>query len=372
MCEPPVRRATYLPKPEEELLLKAALLDGDVALKAWEAWRSRVSLDDIDHASARLVPLLLDNLQRLCVRHPDLQRYQNVARHTWLENQLLAKHGVSILQLFSDAAIPAMPLKGLAVTPLYYGNFRLRAMSDIDILVPTEAARDAAQLLVAHGWRSSRHYRMRAPDYFSTAHSTLFKNAHDVQLDLHWHVFHECCRPNADDIFWSQSRPMILNGLQTRSLCDTDQLFHACAHGGRPNRVAPFRWVADSAMILRAASIDWERLLSHAQTFHLVLRLQRTLGYLREAIALAIPTDVLAELQALPVTGIENFEERIEIQTLPEIAKMLPRRYAHYRRTWISDGKAGFLRYLEASYGTRSFVDTLRWGWRQVRSGKPI
>ena len=346
------------------MLLKASLLDGDVARSAWENWRARVTLDDVDHASARMIPLLLANLQRMNVVDPELPRYQNVARHTWLENQLLAKHGGGLLRIFADAGIPAMVLKGLAIAPLYYGNFRLRAMSDVDILVPVAQAREAACLLNAKGWHAQRQTRMKTRDYLTTQHSMLFTNANDVQFDLHWHVLNEACWHNADDIFWQGAQPMTFHGVQAATLCATDHLFQACAHGGRANLVAPFRWVADSAMILRAASIDWDRLLRLATDFRLTLRLCRTLGYLRDAMELPVPDDILAQLVAIPATHLEAFEDKLSPPSAAQLRGMLVMRYVHYRRSWASRGRLGFLRYLQASYG--SLYDVVG-TWRQAR-----
>jgi hypothetical protein len=59
------RRVRGLPGATAELLLKAALLDGDIARESWQTWHERVAFDTIDYESQLLLPLLLDNLQRL-------------------------------------------------------------------------------------------------------------------------------------------------------------------------------------------------------------------------------------------------------------------------------------------------------------------
>lgn len=362
---------SYIPNAEQELLLKAALLDGEIAVRSWRAWRARVRLDDVDHGSARLVPLLLDNLQRLGVQDGELQRYQNVARHAWLESLLLARNAAAILQLFSEGSIPTMALKGLALAPLYYGNVRLRPMGDIDILVPVARVREAAGLLVAAGWQSLRYERMAQPDYFSTHHSSLFVSGKGVQCDLHWHVFEEGCRDGADDDFWSHAQRMSLGDVKTSALCDTDQLFHALVHGGRVNDVAPIRWVADCALVLRHGNIDWNRLIAHARTFAVALRIRKMARYLNAQMELPVPRSALAALQSLPVTGTERFGEAIEAVPIPDAAKIPFRRYAHYRRTWVPDRKSGFLSYLKAAYGTRTLGETVRWGLRRMTKGVP-
>ena len=145
------RRPSYLPDEEQELLLKAILLDGDAAIANWQAWRARVSVEHMDFASQRLLPLLLQKLETLGIDHPDLLRYRSVARHIWLDNQLRMRTAVQILSRLEEAGVPTMPLKGLALAPLYYGGFRMRAMNDFDILVRPENVGAACALLNALG-----------------------------------------------------------------------------------------------------------------------------------------------------------------------------------------------------------------------------
>lgn len=51
------RSGNYWPTPDQELLLRAALLEGPAAADAWRELRPRLNPDDIDAASQRLMPL---------------------------------------------------------------------------------------------------------------------------------------------------------------------------------------------------------------------------------------------------------------------------------------------------------------------------
>lgn len=360
----------YLPNETEELLLKAALLDGDRALASWNAWRKRVNVADLDYASHRLLPLLLDNLQRLGIRHRDLKLYQGVARHVWLDNQLRAKKAIAVLELFARAGIPAMPLKGLALAPLYYANFRLRAMSDIDILVPVDAAGAAARVLREQGWRSDLEDLVVRRDYLATRHAALFVNPDAVDIDLHWHISHDYCRLDADDAFWRHAQPLSFQGFETTTLSDTDHLFHTCIHGGRPSEVSPIRWVADGAQILKRGRIDWHRLIDQTRAFDLVLRLQRTIGYLADGLAMPVPPEALAELRAIAPSGVERFEERAAFSGAHEFLKSVARRYVHYQRNMARRADdEGFIRYLEKSFGAHSLGGVFLWVLRRAQKG---
>ena len=356
---------------DQELLLKALLLEGEAAIESWNAWRQRISVEDADVASQRLLPLLLDKLHRLGVDHPDLSRYESVARYTWLYNQLRARAAQNILASFAEAGVPAMPLKGLAVALLYYGDLRRRAMTDFDVLVPAASAATAARRLNSKGWYSPCETFLDSESYRQTRHAAQFINARGAEIDLHWHVSHDCCQSGIGDVFWRHSQPLTINGFETRTLSDTDHLFQACIHGGMPNEVPPIHWITDSAQILRTRSIEWQRLLDQGRDFDVVRRLQRTLGYLRGSFLLPIPDSVIAQLRAMRPSRIELLDERTRFSRLHPFLKSGVWRYIHYRRN--AARHQNFFRYLQESFGTHSLAGTIFWVVNRMRQGvRPI
>jgi Uncharacterised nucleotidyltransferase len=361
------KHIAFLPTPDQELLLHAILSEGQAAIDNWNAWRQRVSVVEVDADSQRLLPLLIDKLRGLGIDHPDLLKYQSVTRYVWFKNQLLIRAAQQVLVSFAEAGIPAMPLKGIALTPLYYGGLRLRPMEDLDILVPTASALQAGRLLSSKGWNSKFTSQLGSTGFMRTRNEACFVNAEGLQLDLHWHISPECCKANADDAFWSHSQRLTLNGFETKTLSDTDHLFHACIHGGAPNDVGAFRWVVDSARILHLRSIEWSRLIAQGQQFDLVRRLQRTLEYLYEVFALPIPTPVISQLKTLEPSRIELFDDRVRVSHLHPFLKAAVWRYLHYCRNRIPG--EGLFDYLQEAYGTRSLPDTILSATRRAARG---
>jgi len=346
-----------LPTAEQELLLHAILSEDDSAIEKWNAWRQRIAVADVDSDAQRLLPLLVDKLRRMGVDHPDLAKYRSVTRYVWFKNQMLFQVAQRVLVAFAEAGVPVMPLKGIALTPLYYGDFRLRPMEDLDLLVPPAFASAAARILTSHGWASQCASQLKSPGFMRTRNAASFINAQGLDIDLHWHLSPECCRPTADDMFWSHSQRVALNGIDARTLSDTDHLFHACIHGGTPNGNGAIRWIVDSAQILGTRSIEWDRLLAQAQEFDLVRRLQRTLSYLRNTFTLPIPGPVIELLMALEPSRVELSDEQIRSSRLHPFLKAAAWRYIHYRRN-RSAGE-GVFDYLQQAYGTRSLAGTV-------------
>jgi hypothetical protein len=69
------------PNRDQELLLRAALLNGEPALEAWNEWRRTVNVDVVDYGSHRMIPQLYRNMQRLGVNDSLMERLKGVYRY---------------------------------------------------------------------------------------------------------------------------------------------------------------------------------------------------------------------------------------------------------------------------------------------------
>jgi len=309
-------RRYWLPSPEQELLLKAALLKGPEAIEAWEEWKSGVDLEELDPASHRMLPLLYRNLQVHGIKDPSVGKYKGVYRQTWYKNQMLFHRIASLLSSFHNAGIRTMVLKGAALTMFYYRDYGLRPMNDFDVLVHREDVSSALALLQRSGWTPKGF--TPTEEYVSARYAHGFKNENDQEFDLHWHLLSQCREAGSDKDFWEGAVETEFHGVPTHVLNATDQLLHICIHGARWNAVPPFRWVADAAIILTTAQseIDWDRLIAQAQKRRLVLPLRETLHYLRTVVDAPIPVKIVEGLQGLLVPKIEQLEYIININPL--------------------------------------------------------
>jgi hypothetical protein len=242
------------PNRNQELLLRAALLPREPALKAWDEWKRSVNLDVIDYGSHRMVSQLYRNLQRLGIKDPLMDRLKGVYRYYLYKNEILMHRIGILLSAFAEAGIETMVLKGAALIQLYYRESGLRPMLDADVLVHARDAEQAMEVLLKSQWQPFRygHPQMRIP----IVHSTPFEDEAHRQVDLHWHLFWECFNASDDDDYWKQAVSIKIGGVQTLALGPTHQLLHTCWHGARWNEVPPIRWVADAMAILGASAAE--------------------------------------------------------------------------------------------------------------------
>ena len=302
------------PTHPQELLLKAAVLHGETAISAWKEWISSVDIERLDWGSYRLIPLLYQNLSELGVDDPIMKRLKGVYRYTWCKNQVLFGAMSRFLPSFSEAGINTMVLKGPALVLLHYGDYGLRPMDDFDILVPTERATDAINLLKEHGFVPVKE---KSPEtILPKRHSTPFRNSSQLNLDLHWHIFEDTASGADDSDFWDAAVPVTVNGVSSCALNPADQMLHAFVHGIKWNAAPPFRWIADAMTIVKTSGneIDWGRLVEKARKCRFVLPVRDGLVYLQEEFGANVPKDILQALHSEPVTNKERILYDVQVR----------------------------------------------------------
>lgn len=352
------------PRDEERLLLVAATGGGERALAAWRDWRARIDFERLPDETVRLVPLLYRNLSRLGVPPSELTRYASVYRHSWARNRLAFQAGARVIERLAGAGIETIVLKGAAASTLYYLDDGVRAMEDVDVLVPRARLAATFEVLARAGWQVEQRPGLvpLSPAWLANRHSIGFGDAKGRSFDLHWYVSADALVDGADDPFWAASVPMVLSGVATRALGATDFLHHALAHAawsGTPH----LRWAADAMAVMNrpgASAIDWARLVDHAVRRRMVLPIRRSLAWLRRELAAPVPEAVLAELAEVEVGRLARWELDYANRLSPRpnaASKILMRLWFAHQRSSSRTGVAlalDFPAYLARYFGVAS------------------
>jgi hypothetical protein len=365
------------PDPGQELLLRAALLRGDDALRAWRQWKRGNDVNEIDTGSYRLLPLLYANLRDAACEDELTGLLKGVYRNAWYKNQLLFHHAAAVLSFLRRAGVETIVLKGIALTRLYYRDMGLRYMDDVDLLVRPGRAVEAMKALRAAGWRAGS----RSPEaLLGYEHAAEFSDGAGRKLDLHWRAMWEGRPSVRDDDFWEASLPLDVGGAETRALCAADQLLHVCVHGANWNPVPPLRWVADALMIMRGdAALDWARLVEQARKRQLTLAAGETLGYLRRLLDAPVPEGALLALKEAPVSRRERLFFRIRTRSDTSLRRLpvLWHWYDCFRAPSENASPAarvaGFAKYLQSLWGVERLRELpLKVSYRVVRAAAGV
>jgi hypothetical protein len=345
-----------MPTERQELLLRAALEDGEAATGAWDRWRERGPVDRSGPADLQVFPLVARNLSRLRPDDPDLARLKGIYRFTWARNQLQLELGRESIGQLEAVGIETLVLKGAALSLLSYRDLGVRPMQDFDLLVRRDRALDAIAVLrrSLHVQPGSFEPEVRVPIH----HSAGFCGEGEAQVDLHWYsLWHS----SPDDDFWAAAVPVDVGGQRSLALCPTDQLLHVCAHGACWHPVTMLRWVADANTVIRSHEIDWDRLAASAEERQLTIVIADALDYLRASFDAAVPPDALDRIRNVKPSGRER-AARDATANPPTIRGGVRDEWHRYRRLKQLDPAAprhsSFAAQLRASRGYSSY-----WGF---------
>ncbi len=306
---------------EQELLLRAALCQGEEALSAWRAWSNLVNLASIDGGSARLLPLLYHNLQLNCVADPPIGKLLEEYVQTWCHNEILFHELGNLLRSFQTNGIETLLLKGAPLALLFYKDLGLRPMSDVDVLVRRQQARSAIKILHRAGWKSIYESPEALIPY---QHAVEFTHDEGHRLDLHWRVLWDGKQEISDDEYWDSAVTMEIDDVRTRTLNPADHLLHICVHGAAWNNLPPLRWVADAAYVLRVAgpAINWDQLVKRTRERRLMLPMRDALAYLQDLLGIPIPSDVVKIISNIPASRLESTLYRLRAGEQPFLRKL--------------------------------------------------
>jgi hypothetical protein len=278
---------------------------------------------------------------------------RGLRRKTWCENRLLFTKLAPAAAMLRQAGIPVLVLKGVPLALRYYRDAGLRPMRDLDLLVPEQRAQEAIQLFESAGWRGLWPHRYRlGPRDLGFRQALPYSAGDGREVDLHWHALYQATFHGADAAFWESAEPLEFEGMAVEVLCPSDELLHAMVHGPAWNEIPPMRWVADAMTVMRAAAIDWDRLLRLTRRLRVTLPMRAACDYLARVFDAPIPERVLSGLARLPVDAAERVDYQTnqsppQAQSLVDTARTI---YGSYQRgahgRGVLEQVAGFPRFL--------------------------
>jgi hypothetical protein len=162
------------------------------------------------------------------------------------------------LQRFGDAGVPALVLKGPALSLQAYGDATVRQYGDIDILVRHEDVFRATQTMIEAGFAANVPSEAIASgkipgEYFFARPNT------NVVLEVHTErtLRYFPHRLSAEDLF-ARSGKVEFEGRELPTLGLEDALVAMCTHGAK-HFWERLMWIADvAALVTRQHTLDWD------------------------------------------------------------------------------------------------------------------
>jgi hypothetical protein len=171
----------------------------------------------------------------------------------------------SLLKLFAEHDIPAVPFKGPVLAAYAYHNLALRHAGDLDIVIAREHVERAVSLLLENGYEHDL-LPGQLDAYFEDFFEYRLVKGNEV-VEIHW-GFAE--RWEAFPVTLADLSPRLgtvdLGGGNTvPTFSPEDTLLLLCVHGGMRHYFEKLVWICDVARVMEVLSdSDWERAFERA------------------------------------------------------------------------------------------------------------
>jgi len=346
-------------------LIRAAILPPDGAARAWEEWLALESPMEIDTEVARLIPLLVWNLEKAGVGGDTIRRLAKGARRSRFIASTITAAALDITRALERHSIQPLLLKGFPLAHLCYPSPELRPMSDVDVLVDRDVAPGACAALEAEGWRSRAPL---TPESMKVSHGAeLVRNA--ARCDLHWSLMWEG-DTGLDREILDRAMTVSVEGQEFRVPDQGDLLLHVIVHGTRIGEGRLLRWVPDAHFVVMRGEphVDWERFVEMVVRHRLAWPVRDALVYLREIAETRVPDGVL---EAIPSQTTTSIQRRVHVVDLGDAATAdamtyLPTLLSRYRRL-ARGGPLSRLRWIASAFEQAWGVPGWRLPWEVLR-----
>lgn len=241
-------------------------------------------------------------------------------KNIYLSNKahwMVSEYGLKrILELFYQAGIAVIPLKGAILQGLLYRNSGIRSMDDIDILVRPENYKRSASLLIQSGLMfapTNRFQSLMQLDELPDADwpgELSFRDGQGLVIDLH--------RDLMPSQWFSTVYYVDINTVWERSIClsDEEQATQAAGNGSWKQLLSPYDMLAhlclhsalhgfrvlknylDIDLWIRnlPASWDWSKFMEIANQWQIRSAVFHVMIICKEFMGTPVPTNILKQM----------------------------------------------------------------------------
>jgi hypothetical protein len=229
--------------------------------------------------------------------------YLNATKNTLIFNEL-----GNIINVFNEAGLRVIVLKGAALAETVYGNLALRSMSDVDLLVKKEDLFSIDEHLKGIGYFPS-DLSFDDINLSSTYLTTLdYRNtsANSPSFHIHWHFVNSSI-PNDSYInnikmedIWQDAEKVNIANVETLIMAPHHLIIHLSEHALRvPHSLSKLSLLCDINKAINSYQdrLDWERLIKYSLKFKLDRMVYINLYFASKFLATKIPEGVLLRLR---------------------------------------------------------------------------
>jgi len=294
--------------PEDQLILSILRLDASRESAMREALQQPIDWPVLQRRAImhRVLPLVYT---RLAGRGNDLAPSNVLDRMRELyeanSRRVLMLHAdlLKVIRLLKAQGIEAIPLKGLVLAELAYGDPSLRHFIDLDLLIASRHLARAQRTLLDAGVALDTHERVPSPaealEMKVKRHQNYRLSPRSARIELHWQLG-SSCYPEAlpVDACFIRSETRSIAGHPLRVLSLEDQVLFLCYHGAQ-HYWSRFSHIADfAALAAQLTPSAWGKVIDRSTEQGISRMLITGLYLARRLLALPLPAAIARMVEA--------------------------------------------------------------------------
>lgn len=278
-----------------DVLLKSGTID-------WNCLKDLV----IYHEMAPFVYLVLRPYRNL-VPEDIYQFLDNYYKNSLINNLAKVREYLAIYDIFQQENVDVVPIKGTALIEDLYGEYPVRPMGDVDILIKTEDYVKASEILQRIGYK--KNLEGLREDYWlnDQCHVVFIKKqttSYPIRLELHFRLDFKRKGKEILSSVWGRNREVQIDGRRFKLLSPEDTVFSLALHQRRYGKVFCFKYVLDTALIIQKYKdiFDWGYVQDACRKY----KLFSCLYFLLLQVKIFLGEDFSGELEKLSVASIKK------------------------------------------------------------------
>jgi hypothetical protein len=224
-----------------------------------------------------------------------------------------------VLEIFQEANIQCIVLKGIALAEHVYSNIAMRGMSDVDILVKKEDLFQVDECLSSLEYTSrdsALEEALHNPEGYLASLEYQKNDESPLSLHVHWHTVNTSVPATSFvkqiDInrIWEKSVMTSVGDVRARILCPEDLIIYLCEHALRVGHSFDrLILICDIFFTIKAYEnhIDWTFIIEESKRFNLSRFVYYSLSIVQHFTSLAIPNHCIAVLKPPDISRGEKF-----------------------------------------------------------------
>ena len=209
----------------------------------------------------RISGLAFQALASASIVSPEIPRMalKTAAERQAHKSLIYAGETIRVTRILREAGIPAACLKGTPLSVLAFGDIGLRHCRDIDLLIASDHALKADEILTSLGYQLEMpigpHSLKQKRHWIQHRKHFEYKNGNGIPLELHWQLFDNRRLLPAEFASRSWVDVPIFGASSLQALVLPDLLLYLCVHGAN-HMWFRLKWLADMQALLQQNGDD--------------------------------------------------------------------------------------------------------------------